>query len=223
MNFHYAKEILSSFGWMARIDGAHRDFLLRNARKLTFTAGETIDDAGQEATGLWGLAEGAMMLTVPRDDGEMVPFLTVGEGFWVGDLSTLAGRRGTVGMEARRDCTLLNVPARAVRQLAIDHPESHVSFYQLNYQNLQLTVRLMAAQTAESANAKIALRLAILEDFGTGDDGWLSLTNQDLASQMGLSLATVRRALKRLQQDGVVSTSYGRITIEDREALLQFR
>ena len=65
---------------------------------------------------------------------------------------------------------------------------------------------LLAASAAETAEKKIGLRLLILSDYVASEDPWLPLSHREIAAQLGLSMPTVQRALKRLEGRSALET-----------------
>ena len=159
------------------------------------------------------MASGSLLLGYPRDDGVQLPVVTVGSGFWLGDLAALSRQPGLVSIEVREDVTGIHVPARQVRHLTRNYPEIFTAFYRLSRINLHLAMRLLAAQSAETATQKVALRLVILSDYAAQDGGWIPVSNDDLSVQLGLSVPTIQRAVKRLADQGFIERGYARIRV----------
>ncbi|WP_425045088.1 Crp/Fnr family transcriptional regulator [Primorskyibacter sp. S87] len=213
-----AFEVLRSRGWFSRINKKMQAALEAESRLVHARCGEQIFHVGDPGAGLFGIVEGSILLSFPREDGVLVPFSPFGTGYWLGDLAALSGKPGMVSIDVRADVTAVNVPAQRVRRLVKKNPEFYKSFYELNRQNLKVALRLLLALTGESAEQRIALRLRVMADYSVRTDGWVDITNQEMAAQTGLSVPTVQRAVSRLVKCGFLERGYSRIRILDSEA-----
>jgi CRP/FNR family cyclic AMP-dependent transcriptional regulator len=74
---------------------------------LRLKKGELLYDVGDDATGLFGVAEGHVEVHVPRAGVEATLSFVGGPGFWLGDIAALTGHPRRVGIVARTDCRLL--------------------------------------------------------------------------------------------------------------------
>jgi CRP/FNR family transcriptional regulator, cyclic AMP receptor protein len=52
-------------------------------------------------------------------------------------------------------------------------------------------------------------------------EGWIALSQPELAKLLAVSLPTLQRILRRLVKDGFLRTSYGRLRVLDRDALVR--
>lgn len=218
-----AFHVLRKKGWFAEIAPRFRSALAAEAVMFSAETGETIFHFGDSGAGLFGVATGSFRLSVPREDGSLLPVLTLGAGFWLGDQAALSGKPGLVSIEIRESVTGLHIPAERVRRLVRDMPEIYEAFYQLNRINLRLALRLMAALAAETAVEKLALRLLILSEYSDHHSGWMTLTSEDLAAQIGLSVPSIRRALKALADIGFLERRYARVRIRNPDRIADLR
>lgn len=214
-----AFKVLKRSGWFARIDPEFQALLERDASLVQAKRGEQLYHYGDPGAGLFGIVSGSVLLSFPRRDGELIPFVPFGEGYWLGDLAVLSGKPGLVSIEVRTDCTAVNIPTKAVLELVKQEPRVYRAFYELNRINIELALRLVAAQTAETTEKKILLRLDVFSDFAPADDGWIHITSEELAVQLGVSLRSVRRAIKAMSETGHVETGYAKIRIANPDAL----
>jgi CRP-like cAMP-binding protein len=71
------------------------------------------------------------------------------------------------------------------------------------------------------ADERVFRRLLLLDDVASkGDrDGWVRATQDDVAAFAGTTRATVNRAMRQAERDGLVELGRGRYRIVDRAAL----
>ncbi len=215
-----ALDILKRKGWYATIAPRFQNALAAEARLLHVKAGQSMGHYGDSANGLFGIVDGSVLLSFPREDGILLPMAPLGSGFWVGDLSVLSGQAGLMSMSSRTDVVAVNIPTHRTLELVRKMPELYSAFYQLTRININLALRLLAALTADTAQTKIAMRLLILSEYLPHEKAWLPVSNNELAIQLGLSLPTVQRTIKKLEAVGAIESGYSKIRIIDRKAII---
>jgi hypothetical protein len=59
-------------------------------------------------------------------------------------------------------------------------------------------------------------------DFRGDADGWIPISQPELAKLLAVSLPTLQRAMRRFVGDGILLSAYGRIRVVDRDGLARF-
>ena len=78
--------VLTASGWLARCSPDLQRHLLALGRISRFESGEDLFRIGDEPEGIYGVAEGAVHIAMPTDDGQELVIYHADTGFWVGDL-----------------------------------------------------------------------------------------------------------------------------------------
>ena len=206
---------LDRCGWLAEQPAPLQAWFAGHGRWRTFAAGEDLYDAGDAADGVFGLAAGALDVTLSLTDAGPVAVHRGEVGFWIGDLALLAEGERLVSVRARRRSRVYVVPGRAVRALLQAQPEHWPRFYALTHRNTRTALHLLAEALTLSPDERVCRRLLQLVE----PDGTVAVTQAELAELLGVTRATVRRALKRLAAEGAVATGYGRLRVCDRRRL----
>jgi CRP-like cAMP-binding protein len=213
-----ALSILSTKGWFAERPEPVRALLGRIARVRRFGAGEPLYLHGDTANGIFGLADGALDVTIPRADGMDLSIHRADAGFWIGDLAFFVGQTRLVSVVAAIPSIVVHFSQTDLRQLVEAAPELIPEFYALTYENMATALRLLANLAISSSELRVAVRLLMYEDapMRTG----LAMSQNKLAELVGLSVPTLQRVLRRMQDEKLIKVGYGRIQILDRSALL---
>jgi CRP-like cAMP-binding protein len=216
--------VLSSHGWLALQTDEVRSTFFSIARIRSYAAGQTIYAAGEPANGVYGLVDGGLDIVIPVADNPPVLIYRADPGFWVGDLATLAGKDRLVSLRANTPTTMCVLPGRDLVSLLERQPALYRPLYALMHENMRLTFELMGDLLSFSAVERVARRLS-LAARGRRDDGdpWIDLPQNTLSIMLGLSSASVHRAIRRLSKLGLIETGYGRIRVVDPDALGRFR
>ncbi len=206
---------LDRIGWLAEQPEDFRAWVASAGSWRTLESGRLLYDAGDDPEGLHGLAEGSLDITFPLVIDEPVSLHRAESGFWLGDLALLAGAPRLVSVRVRRRARILSVPASRMIAHLQAHPEHWRCFYALTYRNMAMALSLLSEALVLTPTARVARRLLLLADA----DGTVTLTQEELAGLVGVTRATVRRALQLMIEEGAVTTGYGALRIADRAAV----
>jgi CRP-like cAMP-binding protein len=206
---------LDTVGWLAEQPAEFRDWAGRTGRSRRLEGGQVLYDAGEAPDGLYGLAEGALNVTLPLVGDEPVTVHRAEVGFWIGDSALLADAPRLVSLSAALPSRVFFVPAGAVRSLLLHRPEFWPAFYQLSHTNVLTALQLLAEALALSPRARVARHLLRLAD----GDGVASVSQDDLARLIGVTRTTLYRVVRDLTERGILEAGYRHITILDRAAL----
>jgi CRP/FNR family transcriptional regulator, cyclic AMP receptor protein len=114
---------------------------------------------------------------------------------------------------------MVELPSPQLRKLVRSDPRLYADFYALTYENFRTALQVIANLAIGSAEKRVADRLVLeVETRGDGD-GWISLSQPELAKLLAISLPTLQRVMRPFAHDGLVKKGYARLQVIDREAL----
>lgn len=206
---------LDSIGWLTEETAEFKSWVAQVGRWRNYEPGQFVYHHGDEADGVYGLGSGALDITVPVGVDEPVPIHRADVGFWIGDNADLSHTTRVVSVSAAVPSRLLHLPRPAVARLLERHPQHWRAFYRLSAINVRLAVRMLAESLSLSVRARTARRLLEL----AARDGQAQITQQELASLVGVTRATMQRCLTTLATQGVIERRYGVVHVLDAAAL----
>ena len=209
---------LDRTGWLAEQPEALRATLAQAGRWRRYEAGQFLYQAGDPASGLYGLAEGALDLTFPLVAEEPVTIHRAEIGFWIGDSAEFSETPRLVSVSAATESRVFHVPGEAMRRLLTAQPEHWRALYRLSARNLETAITLLSEALALTVRARVARRLLVL----AGRDGAVSITQADLARLVGVTRATLQRCLSSLEAEGALRRGYGLVHLRDPARLARF-
>jgi CRP/FNR family transcriptional regulator, cyclic AMP receptor protein len=219
MNLGRALEVLSAQGWFSQRSAETRARLGAIAKLRSFAKGDLVYLAGDPPNGVFGLISGSLNISIPRADGEDYTLHRAGTGFWVGDLALFSEGARLVSVHAAEPTLMVQLPGPELRRLVDKHPRLYADFYALTYENFRTAFQIISNLAILSTDKRLADRL-LLEVETRGDaEGWISLSQSELASLTAVSLPTLRRVLRRFADAGHINPRYARIQVIDRDAL----
>lgn len=215
-------EVLTSRGWMSRRPVSFQKTLLEISQKTSFSPDENMYLVGDQANGLFGVAEGWVLVSTAGDDGQQSVIHAAGPGFWIGDLGLLAQDSRTVTVTTLTEARMLFVPTLRIEYLVHQSPSVIREFYTLSAENTRILLRITGIDRVSRSDQRVALRLVQLMEEQPEPQPWLPLTQDNLASICTMSVPSLQRALNRLTELELIETGYGGLRLLDREALAKY-
>jgi CRP-like cAMP-binding protein len=218
-----ALRILEAQGWLAERSKAARAKLSAIAKLRNFVKDDRIYLAGDPANGMFGLVSGSLNISFPRGDGEDYTIHRAGAGFWLGDLALISGKPRLVSVRAAEPTVMVHFAPQDITRLLREDPRLYADFYALTYENVEIALRLVSNLAIASTDKRLADRLIMEFDALNNGDGWVPLSQSELAKLLAVSLPTLQRGVRRFVNAGVLVSSYGRMRVVNRDALLKIR
>jgi CRP-like cAMP-binding protein len=181
--------------------------------------GDVLLQAGEEVNGWYAVLSGLVKLQSSSSQGRVSAFLGVPDGEWFGEGSALKAEPRRYDVIALRDTLLLCLPRAQFDELLADSlPFNRFLVTHLN-RRLGQAMAIIEAGRLRSPEQRVALYLSRV--FWQGRRR-LVLSQEELGHLAGLSRQTVNRALKSMEQQGLVSLEFGRVTMLDEHALAAY-
>ena len=212
--------VLESEGWLSECAPAVRAALRGVARMRTFDAGQPLYLAGDEANGMFGLVDGALDISIPRADGQDFTIHRTESGFWIGDTAFVTKQFRLVSVRAAVSSRVAQLPQDELARLIVAKPEIVVELYRLTHRNFETALTLLGNLSVSSSEIRVALRLLLHDEQLPSGETWIRLSQPTLAELVALSVPTLQRALRKLEDDGLIEVGYRRIRVTDRAGLL---
>ncbi len=112
-------------------------------------------------------------------------------------------------------------PAQDLKRLTTETPALYADFYTLTYENTHTLLRIIANLAIPSNQKRLADRLLMDLNARGAEEGWIAISQPELASLTAMSLPTLRRVLRHFAASGIITQHYGTIHVHDRKALLK--
>jgi len=186
--------------------------------------GDFLFHKGDEGTALYIISRGLIKIALPTKSGDEVILAMLSDGDFFGEMALLDGLPRSADATAMED-THLYVLDRTDFLSFLNHNEHAVlAIIQILSIRLRRTDDMVAEVCFLSVSARLAKKLVDLagspHQMGEGGlQNKVHLTQQELASLIGVSRETVNKELKILRQKGIVTTARNTITISDMDRL----
>ena len=202
-------------GWLSEQEPGLAEELSAAGAWRSVERGRTLFEQGELGDTLYGVASGVVDLFARGPEDAEVLFHRAVPVSWIGDASLLSGERALLTARVSSPARLFCVPGARIRALLMRKPALMQPFFALRHRAQKVAVEIAVDGLARLPIARVARRLSAASQ----EDGEVRLAQSELAALIGATRSTASRALRRLSDDGLISTRYGRIRILDAARL----
>lgn len=193
-------------------------FLAQRAVPRRFSAGKAVFGEGEPCAGLYVIESGNVRIFKSSAGGREQVLSIEGPGGSIAELPVFDGGNYPASAVAVDDVTLLFVSKQDFHALCLEHPQVALKVLRVvgaRLRNLVGIIEELSFTTVRHRLAALLLRLAQKEGKRTADGIEITLTvsNQELASQIGTVRELVSRNLSRLQADGIIKIDGRRMVV----------
>lgn len=187
-------------------------------RLQSIDKGEILFFQADAAEAAYVLQSGRISMLVSNVDGRFLVLDDMHPGDLFGELGLLTSRPHSASALARANSEVLVIPRTTFLKLVADEPRLARRVLDITAARLHRSVEREQSLAFMNAQARLARHLLALEER-EGSRGYVTTSQEDLASGTGLIRQTVAKALGSWRRDGWLKTSRGRIVILKRDAL----
>ncbi len=217
-------EGLAASAWLGRQPVALRDALVGRGRRTALEPGQWLHGEGDEATGVFVVLSGVVRVLTTVEDGRTVLLDLLGPGAALGQSISFGGGPRLVSAIAATPVAVLRISDIGLQAAARVEPEVWRAVSELVYGQLAHVVRLAGEALSLGPRARLAARLvALSRTFAAHDDGWIPVSQADLAELTALSRKSVNQHLGAWRSAGLLELRYGAIRLRAPERLSQGR
>jgi CRP/FNR family transcriptional regulator, cyclic AMP receptor protein len=214
----------SGQGFWALLSHDQRDDLSGLGLARHYSAGATICHEGDPATHVFILVAGLVKVLSSTSDGHDIVLALRGEGDIVGEVAGETTGRRNATIQAVDDVHAVIVPRGTFNSFLDSNPGAGRAYRRVVTQRWNDADTMLRSRTATSGAQRLAgLLLDLADRYGRPVDGTIRLvmplTQDELASMIGTSRATVTRALSNWRKRRFILTGQRHVTILDEAGL----
>jgi len=208
---------LLAIPWLQTLGGEALERAVADIRIALAEPGETICRAGRPVTYWFGVVDGLLTMSIDNDQGDTTTLIGITPGGWFGEGTALKREAYRYNIHALRKSAVAGLHVDTFHWL-LDHSIGFNRFI-MNQLNERLG-QFIAARESDRLNSpelRVARSLAALCNpvLYPGVGQVLRITQQELASIVGLSRQRANVALQLLQSHGLIRIDYGCVRILD--------
>lgn len=214
------EQVLSRHGWLARQPKDFQRQVLAESQLQHFECGAPVYHLGDPPGGIYGVASGAVGISIaPGEGGPYLAHLGTA-GYWIGEGPFLTGEPRRVELMAMSRCVLLNLPLHVMERMAAEDPMNIRRFAQIAISNVDLALRVIGDLMIAQPERRIAA--VLVRSAGPQQKPMVRVSQAELGRMANASRKLVNKALHNFAGLRWVEPGYNAITIHDVQALGQF-
>jgi CRP/FNR family transcriptional regulator, cyclic AMP receptor protein len=198
---------------------AELQFLADRAVTKRYANGELIFNEGDPCAGLYVVESGEVRIFKTSAGGREQVLTVEHAGSSVAELPVFDGGNYPASAAAASECSLLFVSRNDFRTVCLEHPEVALKVLRmvgLRLRRLVGIIEELSFTTVRHRLAALLLRLARQAGPRSGRAQFeVTVSNQELASQIGTVRELVSRNLSRFQAEGLIQMQGKNVTIPD--------
>lgn len=181
--------------------------------------GQEIFQAGQRANGFYAVVRGTVKVYRSSPSGKEQILHVLGPGEPFGEVPMFQGATFPAGALTLEDTRVVYIPRDGLKRAMEADPELAMNILGLLSARLRKFVNQVAELSLKEVPARLAAYLLLLRASQHDDTLRLDLPKGQIAAYLGTIQETLSRALKKLQDDGMIALKGREVTILDEEAL----
>ena len=218
MNEKTLRHVLSRSEWFASLPRLLADAVVKEGR-LRRVKDAPVYLTGDAPNGLFAVLSGAVRIAQHSDDGRVAHLNTVNPGAWFGESSMLDGEPRFSDAVAVGDVRLLQLGPDAFHRLTANDTAAFAAFTRLLCMHYRTAMSHIVSSATAPAMTRLAQRLLFFaRSEGRARPGSRAvefrLSQQNLASTVGVSRQTLNGLLKELEEQGLIEVGYARIVLK---------
>lgn len=197
--------------------------LLEVAQRRKLVKGEELVGPGMRPDAMFGVISGLVCVSATGKSGRRFLAARMGPGLWFGEVPLLDNGVFVYGVHAEEESQVAVLSSAKLWTLIERHPFVLLAFTRLTCARYRMTLDWIEQASLKPFAARLAdcLVRPAFTMGGLGDDT-LAMSQEDLASFLGVSRQTVNRQLKVWERQGIVSLRYGAVCLLNRLTLREF-
>ena len=222
MNPKTALAVLRGNAWFAGLEPELAEEILRLGH-IRRVKNEMLFAVGDEPNGLFAVLQGEVHISQNSSEGRRGLLLVASAGAWFGETSPLDGQRRFSEALAIGTCDLLHLSMSAFHGLTHNSISNLSAFVRIQCDHYRLAMAHAASLSVLPVRVRIAQRLIFYAraQRTRGKLGYsVRLSQEVLASSVGISRQALNVHLKRLERDGIITVNYAAVDVHKVEELV---
>jgi CRP/FNR family cyclic AMP-dependent transcriptional regulator len=222
----YKRELLSKHFLFGELGGKDLNSILAFSQDRRFSDGQVIFQKGDPGTSLMVVLRGRVKISTCSEDGREVFLNVIEPGQIVGEIAFLDGQQRSADATAVGDCVVMTIDRRDFIPYLESNPKTAVQLLTILCARLRRTSEMVediAFLELPKRLGRLLIRLGNTygKHTSAGIRIEIKLSQKDLGNLIVASRESINKQLRAFEEQGLISTDRGYITIcrlEDMEA-----
>ena len=218
------RRLLANVSIFSSLDERSLDALVRATSTRRLDTGEVLFRKGEPGRQLYGVLTGRLKASAAGADGKEIVFSVCDPGEVIGEIALLDSNPRSATIVALEPSLLLVLDRRDFLPFLERHPRVAIELAELLAARLRRLSELAEDSVLLALRARLAKKLvSFSRRYGRptpeGVQIDLPFSQQELGDMVGTSRESINKQLRAWQEEGLLVSSRGRITLRDAAAL----
>lgn len=216
-------EALTAQSLFADCEEAELSDIIARGQVRTFKSGQVLISQGEEGSTLFIVLKGLARVSMVAANGREIILDYAEPGHVLGEIAFLDGGERTATVEAIEPVEALVLSRAAFSDIIERHKGLALRLLKAMARRLRQNNAVIEADRAYTSGPRLArflLRLMMGEGTGAQNQLKLALSQGELGNFAGMSREQINRQLSAWADNGIVALKGGKVTILDRDALV---
>ena len=193
------------------------ELLMEHGSLMHCPMNHILQQADQQAGNLYIVHSGRLRVFLSNEHGKELTLDVIHKGSVFGTNSFLYHGTHKVSIQSVTEARLILCSQDTIRILSASHPELSRDLLQYFIEENNHLTHLLESITLYSAADRVMDFLLVATDHGKRQ---IPYTHEDIAMCLSMNRVTVSRIIKNLCDQGIVESSYGKISLKNPEELM---
>ena len=203
----------------ARLAPEHFALLFEGCRSDRFAAGHSLFLQDDSSDRLYGVISGTVEIAILSPEGQKLVANIEQTRSLVGEIGALDGGTRTASARCRTDCELVSLSRTQLLARIERHPALARTLIELLCARLRWVSGEFGDQAFLAIEERLAKRLILLSGRMANEQGWVAISQADLADFLGATRESVNKTLSDWRGRGLIELKRGALRVRRAEAL----
>lgn len=191
------------------------------ARRRVIKAGQYLYMQGEETSEIYRVKSGSVRLSYQHVDGRELTYFVFREADCFGFCSMLDGDKRRHNARISADAEIQVLDTSAVAELRKESAEFDSALLHVACSHLRAVVKNFVSAALEDSPSWLARRLLEFSHPCMTGETVVTLSQEELGHALGSTRQSINGILQQFQREGIIRLAYGRVYLENPEALRQ--
>ncbi|MEL6584485.1 MAG: Crp/Fnr family transcriptional regulator [Pseudomonadota bacterium] len=203
----------------SRAQRSDHETLFANAPPMVLSRGALLFEAGDAGDHVYLIDTGRIEISRLGSDGQKLisNFLSVGD--LVGEIAGLDGGVRTATARALTEARVRVLSGADILAQVQRDPASSLSLIRVLCRRVRHVDHDMLSHATLTMRARLADRLLYLNDVAAGQEGWIKISQSEIADFIGAARESVNKVLNELKDAGLIEHRRGAVRVSSHDAL----
>jgi CRP/FNR family transcriptional regulator, cyclic AMP receptor protein len=204
------------------VDALARDFVLASALAVIVKKHASVFEKGDRSSAMYIVQTGRLEISMVSQMGRKIVLNQIASGQCIGEIGMLDTLPRTASAIAVENSKLLSVSRKVFLEAVQKSPQLAVNLMEVLCERLRWVSDSVEEYALHSLELRLARRLLVMEMNFSDAQGYVNITQTDLADFAGATRESVNKLLMQWKSEGLIEVSRGKILILDRDKLALF-